>query len=188
MKTSLIAALFFAAAIPADAALIQFDLLGRSGSGMRFDNENPVSASGSATGAENGAGITFDDVSKILTINVGWGSGNGFSDLTGTVTAAHIHQAANALFTTNGGVIVSLDGATPGFNSNATSGGWTNTQVTLTSPQETALTSGFLYLNAHTATNSGGEIRANLVAVPEPSALGLFAVGVSGLLLRRRRA
>jgi hypothetical protein len=178
----------FAAVLHVNAALIPFDLMGRSGSGMRFNNENP-SASGTGTGGENGAGITFDNTSKILTINVGWGSGKGFTDLTGTVTAAHIHQAPDALFTSSGGVIINLDGGTTGFNSSGTSGGWTNTQTAaLTAPQESALMSGFLYLNAHTAANSGGEIRGNLVAVPEPSVAGLLVMGVSSLLLRRRRA
>ena len=176
-----------AGAQSASAAIVPFDLLGRSGAGMRFDNENPT-ATGTGSGGEVGAGITFDTVSKVLTINAQWGSGNGFNNLTGSVTAAHLHQAANALFTTNGSVIFSLDGVTPGFNSSASSGGWSNTQVTLTAAQEAALNSGFLYLNAHTAANGGGEIRGNIVAVPAPGAAALLGVG--GLIatgLRRRR-
>ena len=188
MKALFIIALSLAATFQVKAALIPFDLLGRSGSGMRFNNENPASASGSGTGGENGAGITYDNVSKLLTINVGWGSGKGFTDLTGAVTAAHIHDAGSASFTVNGGVIISLDGATPGFNSSATNGGWTNTTTTLTAPQETSLLSGFLYLNAHTAANGGGEIRGNLIQVPEPSVVGLLGLGASGMLFRRRRA
>ena len=186
--TSSIAALAFAAS--AQAAIIDFDLLGRSGPGMRFDNENVNSASGSGTGGEVGLGITYDDISNLLILNVGWGAGKGFTDLTGTVTAAHIHAAANNLFTTNGGVIVGLDGATPGFSSSPTNGGWTNTQVTLTAPQETQLLNGQLYLNAHTAANGGGEIRGNLVPapVPEPATVGLLAIGALAVSRRRRTA
>ncbi len=188
MKTLLLAALIGLVAVDAQGTIIQFDLVGRSGSGMRFDNENPASASGSGTGGEVGAGIIYDDVTNILTLNVGWGSGKGFSDLTGTVTPAHIHQAANALFTTNGGAIVSLDGVTPGFSNSGTNGGWTNTTATLSAAQETALLSGFLYLNAHTAVNGGGEIRGNLVqAVPEPSAACMLAVVTLAFAARRRR-
>ena len=172
----------------AQAATLPFDILGRSGAGMRFDNENPSSAS-TATGGEVGVGISFDNVSKILTLYVGWGSVPGFANLTGIVTAAHLHAAANALFTTNGGVIASLDGATPGFSNSATNGGWTNTQVTLTAAQETQLLNGFLYLNAHTATNGGGELRGNLVqAAPEPGSAGLLGLGTLLLAARRKRA
>ena len=170
------------------AAIVLFDLNGRSGTGLRFDNENPANATGSGTGGEIGAGITFDDVTSVLTLNVGWGSGNGFTDLTGNVTVAHIHQAPNALFTSNGGVIINLGGLTPGFNNSATNGGWTNTQVTLTGAQAIALASGFLYLNVHTSANPGGEIRGNLVAVPEPTTLAMLSlIGVGASVVRFRR-
>ncbi len=185
--SSSIAAL--ALATSASAAIVDFDLIGKSGiPGMRFDNENPASVS-TATGGEVFGGITFDDSNNLLVLNVGWGSGKGFSDLTGTVVAAHIHAAGGPNFlTTNGGVIISLDGATPGFSSSATNGGWTNTQVTLSAAQKTQLFNGQLYLNAHTAANGGGELRGNLVqAVPEPSVFGLLTLGATGAMLRRRR-
>lgn len=188
MKTLFTIALSLATAFQVNAAIIPFDLQGRSGVGMRFNNENPTSASGSGTGGEVGTGILYDNTSKILTINVGWGSGKGFTDLTGTVSSGHIHQSPDALFTSSGGVIISIDGATPGFSNSNTNGGWTNTTATLTGAQETALLSGFLYLNAHTAANGGGEIRANLIQVPEPSVVGLLGLGASGMLFRRRRA
>ena len=119
----------------ANAAIIQFDLKGKAGAGMLTGNENTV-ISTTGSGGEVGPGITYNDASNILTINVGWGSGNGFSNLTGTVVAGHIHAAPNALFTTNGGVIISLDGMTQGFNSSPTNGGWANVTATLTDAQE----------------------------------------------------
>ena len=184
--TSLVAA--FALASSAHAAAITFDLQGRSGIGMRFNNENPASASGSGTGGKILSGIIYDTVSKILTLNVGWGSGKGFTDLTGAVTAAHIHAAPDALLTSSGAVIINLDGATVGFNASGTNGGWTNTTVTLTAPQETQLLAGQLYLNAHTAANGGGEIRGNLVqSVPEPASAGLLGFGTLLLAARRKR-
>jgi hypothetical protein len=173
----------------ASAAIVLFDLIGRSGPGMRTDNENP-SATGNGSGGEVGAGIFFDDATNVLTINVGWGSGKGFTDLTGPVTLAHIHNAGSADLTKNGGVIVNLDGATPGFNSSATNGGWTNTQVTLSATQRTQLFDGFLYLNVHTSANGGGEIRGNMIvaptAVPEPTSLALVGLVGAAFYIRRR--
>ncbi len=85
-------------------------------------------------------------------------------------------------------VLLSLDGATPGFSNSATNGGWTNTVTrALTAWEETNLLAGQFYLNAHTAANGGDEIRANLVQVPQPAA-GLLALsGIAMAIAGRRR-
>ena len=72
------------------------------------------------------------------------------------------------------------------MNNNASSGGFTGT-VTLTGAQAANLFQGRLYVNIHTSLNGAGEIRGNLVAVPEPTRaiLLMFATGL--LALRRRR-
>jgi len=72
---------FFALVSPLRSAIIEFDLLGKAGPGLLPGNEAPTTPVGS--GGEIGAGIFFNDVTLQLTINVGWGSGNGFTDLTG---------------------------------------------------------------------------------------------------------
>lgn len=189
MKTVLTALASLALAMHASASIIPFDLQGTAGFGMLGGNEFPAVAGG-GSGGEIGSGIFYDDFSKILTLNVGWGSGNGFTNLMGTVTAAHIHgptaSTGTAAFAENAGVLFSLGGSTPGFNSSGTNGGWTNTTATLSAAQETNLFNGQLYLNAHTPTNPGGEIRGQLVAAPEPSSAVLAALGLAGLASRRR--
>jgi hypothetical protein len=179
----------------ASAQIIEFDLLGKAGSGLLPGNENPA-ASSSASGGEIGAGIFLDLSTNILTVNVGWGSGNGFTDLTGAASAAHFHGPADA--NTNAGVILGLN-AEPGsisWDSSASSGSITGTVdldlVTLGNGGTIAdLLNGEWYLNIHTAANPGGELRANLVnvsAVPEPSTYALFGgLAAFGAIAWRRR-
>ncbi len=178
--------LFSTAVNFASAAIINFDLVGSGGSGLLGSNENP-SVAGGGSGGKIGAGIFLDDATNLLTINVGWGSGNGFTDLTGNAVAMHIHDAGTASFTANGGVIVPLD-SVAGFNSSLSNGGFQGS-VTLTATQTSQIQTGRFYLNAHTAANGGGEIRGNLVvsAVPEPGAIALLAFGMTAAVASRYR-
>lgn len=179
-----------ALALPAGAAIIQFDLQGTAGFGLLPGNE-PGSIGG-GTGGEIGAGIFYDDVAKLLTLNVGWGSSQGFIDLSSASNNAHIHVTANNFgnggagnFTQTGGVAIGLTRSSP----LATGGILTGQPITLTAPQETDLLNTKYYINIHTATNGGGEMRGFLTQVPEPSSLGLLALGLTSLTsLRRRKA
>ena len=190
MKTTLLAALTLALASSAHAAIIQFDLLGKGSAGLSSTNENVVVTGVPGTGGEFGAGIFFDDITNILTINVAWGSGNGFTNLTGSATAGHLHgpttSGGTASFTQNGGVLVGLD-SLPGWNPSSTSGGVANGTLTLTASQGAALLAETIYINIHTAANSGGEMRGNLVMVPEPSHAILSLLGLAALGARRKR-
>ena len=169
------------------AAIVQFDLLGRAGTGLLGGNENAAAAVVGGSGGEIGAGIFFNDVTKGLTLNLGWGVVNGFTNLTGAATGFHIHNPGTASFTTNGPVIIDFIGLASAPNISANAGGLFNQTVTLTAVQETALMSNFLYVNAHTAANPGGEIRGNLVVVPLPCTLALMGLPLAGLLYRRVR-
>jgi hypothetical protein len=138
----------FAFAASAQAATIPFDLQGKAGPGLLAGNQNTTVLGTPGSGGELGSGILFNDVTNLLTINVGWGSGNGFTNLTGNANAGHIHgltaSAAPASFTQDAGVMIGLDNL-PGWNPSATSGGF-NGSVTLDDPQEIALFEGKLIL------------------------------------------
>lgn len=73
-----------------------------------------------------------------------------------------------------------------GWNSSASAGGFNGT-VTILAADVPALLNGQFYMNVHTATNGGGEIRGNLVQVPEPTVSLMGAAATLGLLTLRRR-
>lgn len=174
-------AAMIAATSLAPAAVIQFDLQGVGGPGLLPTNEQPDPATGGTpgTGGELGSGIEFDDVSKVLTISVGWGSGNGFTDLSGDAFAAHIH--GNADQTDFAGVLFDMGS---GLDGSATDGTINYSTPALDAGQEADLFAGLWYVNVHTDANSGGEIRGNIV--PEPASMLLGGLGFLPLLRRRR--
>ena len=190
--TSSIASLVLAAST--HATILDFDLMGTAGAGLLPGNEPGALTGG--TGGEIGLGITYDDVANLLNVaNVGWGSSQGFIDLSSLANNSHIHATAanfgndgTGNFKQTGGVLFSLT-----RSSNAVSGGTftspSNT-ITLSAAQETDLLNGKYYINVHTANNGGGELRGFLVVspVPEPASVGLVALGALTLLRRRRSA
>lgn len=182
----LVAAAF---AIPAQSAIIDFNLQGRAGPGLLPGSEilpppsilfGPV-----GSGGEFGPGIRYDDVSNQLSINVNWGQANGHNNLTGNVTVGHIHGPAS--FNEAAGVLIDLH-TLPQFNASGTGGGINGGMVTLSAQQEMDLLAGRLYLNFHTALNPAGEIRGNMVPIPEPGtyAFLLGGLGLLGFMARRR--
>jgi CHRD domain len=190
MKPLLLASIISTAiALQANAATVLFDLIGTAGPGLHFLNEPAVASGG--TGGEIGTGITYDDVSNLLTVsNVGWGSSQGFTDLSSLANNSHIHVTANNFgnggagnFTQTGGVAFTLTRS----SSAVTGGTFTNTPILLSAAQETDLLNGKYYINIHTLNNGGGELRGFLVAVPEPSRAAFAIFGLSILALRRRR-
>ena len=123
-----------------------------------------------------------------------------FSALVGTTTAAHIHAPTAVAFTGVAGVASEVPSFT-GFPLGVTSGSMDTTfDMTLatsynpsfitanggtTASAEAALAgyvaAGRAYVNIHSSTFPGGEIRGFLVAVPEPSTIALIGAGALGL-------
>jgi hypothetical protein len=70
-------------------------------------------------------------------------------------------------------------------------GSFTDIWTGLTASYITALVAGSYYLNIRTSAFTGGEIRGQITAVPEPGPLALAGLGAAtvfgGAWLRRRR-
>jgi hypothetical protein len=154
-------------------------------------------------GGRTGTGtvrVTIDDVALTMRVQA------TFSGLSGTTTVSHIH-APIPIGGGNAGVATAVP-TFPGFPTGVNAGSFDATyDMTLASSFNPAFITanggtvdsarsalfGFIgqgrsYLNIHTTTFGGGEIRANLV--PEPSSVVLAALGGIGLLgaaARRRR-
>ncbi len=148
------------------AEIIEFDVSPRGTSpavGLSPANEVPPS-SGSGSGNEVFTGITLDDSTNELSISIGYGSYAGFTDLTGPVTAAHIH-GPGSVNQTAPSLINLLDPPAQLILSPDpfSSGGLIVGLYQLTQPQADELKARVYYINIHTGANPGGEIRGQLI-------------------------
>jgi hypothetical protein len=159
----IIALALFTSLVASQAAVYTFDLSPAgtdSAIGLSPLNETPPVLNSTGSGNEIGTGITFDTSTLTLKLSLGYGSAFGFSNLTGAATAAHIHGPA--LTNTPAPVLIDLSS----LNISATNpaeGGSIVGSVLLTTNESADLLSGFYYINVHTVTNPGGEIRGQLI-------------------------
>jgi hypothetical protein len=125
--------------------------------------ENPTNSS-TATGF--GTVVLSADQSQI-TVNENWAGLTG-----GPATASHIHGPGGV--GTNANVLFPFSGVP-----SATSGSIPQQVFSITAQQVSYLFSGYLYMNVHTSVYPGGEIRGQLVPVPEPASLALAGLGLA---------
>lgn len=115
------------------------------------------------------ASMLYDDISNSFSWDISW------SGLTGNVTVAHFHGPA--LPNMNAGVEVAISTA-----SNPTSG-----NAILNAAQAADLLAGLWYVNIHTDSSPGGEIRGQVIRVSEPGTLSLGLLLIAGILYSRKR-
>jgi hypothetical protein len=157
--------LLLCGAISGSAAIIHFDISPAGSSvavGLSPSNQVPAVTNSTGSGNEISGGITFDTDTLIMDLAVGYGSAGGFTDLTGVPTSMHIHGPAAA--GENAGVLVDLSP----YNFTAADpakGGVIVGSFAYPTNAVAGLLGGSNYINIHTATNSSGEIRGQLVAV-----------------------
>jgi hypothetical protein len=132
-------------------------------------SENPPNAS-----PATGFGIVvLNAAQNQITVDESW------SGLLAAATASHIHGPAGA--GTNAGVLFPLSGVPA-----ATSGAIPQQTFAITSTQVGYLFSGLLYMNVHDSIYPGGEIRGQLLLVPEPGTLALLGTGLAAVGWRFR--
>lgn len=140
-----------------------FDLLALM-DGQQADAGAGTGSLGTGTGI-----VTYDDSNMQLDWNVSW------SGLTGTPTLMHFHGPANP--DQNAGVQVGIGVATNPVIGSAM----------ITAAQASDLLNGLWYLNLHTTEVSGGEIRGQVLLIPEPATLSLIAVALFATVASRSR-
>jgi len=145
------------------AAVFQFDLSppGTDAAvGLSPANQVPAVTNSTGFGNEISGGISFDTANSRLTFAIGYGSAAGFANLTGPVAAMHIHGPAGA--GTNASVLFDL-APFHFLAADPAQGGVIIGSVVYPNDQIANLLAGLNYVNVHTATNPGGEIRAQLI-------------------------
>jgi hypothetical protein len=132
--------------------------------------ENPMNGS-TATGFGE---VQLDDVLFQITVNENW------TGLSNPATASHIHGPGAP--GTNAPVLFPFAGVP-----SATGGSIPQQTFSISSSQIPQFDAGLMYMNVHTSTFPGGEIRGQLILTPEPGSVVLIAVAGAGFLMRRRR-
>ena len=190
LATFAAAALLALATTTVSAAIVLFDISPpATDAAVGLAGPNAGTGSG-ATGNEIGGGIFYDDVTKMLSIEFGYGSDHGFVDLMDDWLDTHIHGPAPV--GVGVGIVIFLGGL-------HVAGSSTKTGMFIGPPVgplpippafEADLLAGLWYINVHTTPGFlGGEIRGQLIPVgviPLPAAFWLFLGPLAGIAGLRR--
>ena len=162
LKQVLLAGFAAMLAVPAGAATLNLF--------ATIDGNQEVPPSGSpATGTGT---MVYDDVSNLLSWNI------SYSGMVGTPTVSHFHGPAAV--GENAGIQVDIVANSGGSITSPMIG-----SATISDQQEGELLGGLWYINIHSSSFPGGEIRGQVV--PIPAAVWLFGSGLVGLIVIARR-
>lgn len=188
-------------AAPAFATVTVFDFAGNGGIGLLPGNEvganTSTSATSSAFGGIAGSGLSFNSDTNILNFDFSFeGLNGGLLFSAGSGIHLHLPSVLGDPFNQTGPIVFNLNSFADSnvINTNtqiangATSGRVTGTVSFANNlDQVDDLLAGEYYLNIHSDSFSGGELRGSLTAIPEPSSLALVALACTGFVARRRR-
>jgi hypothetical protein len=157
MKRTLTLLTLLSSLAVSQADITQFNLVA---GGLTPANEVPAVTNSSGSGDQILDGISYDSSTALLTFHIGYGSAQGFADLTGPATSVNIQGPAGTSETAAEQVDLS---AYIVAAADASKGGTVIGSIGLNPEQSSNLLAGLDYVNIHTDANPDGELRGQLI-------------------------
>ena len=203
MKWLIAALIVFTMSPMTQAQTVEFDFTGNAGFGLLAGNEvganTSIGSDSTAFGGEVGGGLVFNTGTNVLDVNFSFENLDG-GLLFAAASGIHLHLpgVAGDPFNQTGPIVFNLnsfeDASVTNLSSQILDGstsGTVNASIDFSDSLDLVddLLAGEFYLNIHSQTFTGGELRGTLApaAVPEPSSVALLGLVFSSAILRRRR-